>query len=274
MHQDDYFLQNKTSDPIAFVTKNDEDTLHYGQILPIEKIPEREKVLDAVWAMRRKINILTKQIYRWKARLNLYWGPHEFGVNYFETYSPVVNWLSLWLLLIHALIFRLHMRQINVVMAYLQVPIENLIYMKFPQGIRSDKGSKKKHTVKLIKNLYGQKQDGRVWFKYLTEKHWVWTKRCWWMRFLSGTFDFLPLRGWWNFHLQGKENYRRCNKRIKKRGPRTWRSGSYIILSWDQLQIHRWWKNIMSQPQLIDSIIRNIKIKNSKNVPELPALFT
>ena len=33
-------------------------------------------------------------------------------------------------------------------------------------------------------------------------------------------------------------------------------------------------KIIMSQPQLIDSIIRDLQIKNPKNVPEIPALST
>ena len=47
--------------------------------------------LDAVWSMRRKRNILTKEIYRWKAMLNLHEGQQEFGVNYFDTYSLVVN---------------------------------------------------------------------------------------------------------------------------------------------------------------------------------------
>ena len=42
--------------------------------------------------------------------------------------------------------------------------------MKFPQGIRSGKGSRKTHVLKLTKNLYGQKQAGRVWFKYLADK--------------------------------------------------------------------------------------------------------
>ena len=80
------------------------------KILPAEEILEGGEVLDAVWAMRRKRYILTKQIYRWKARLNLYGDQQEFGVNYFETYSPVVNWFSHRLLLIHALIFRLYTR--------------------------------------------------------------------------------------------------------------------------------------------------------------------
>ena len=49
---------------------------------------------------------LTKEIYRWRARLNLHGGQQEFSVNYYDTYSPVVN----------RLIFRL--RQIDFVMAY------------------------------------------------------------------------------------------------------------------------------------------------------------
>ena len=77
---------------------------HHWDIIPIEDVSKDEKVLDSVCTMRRKRNILTGKIYKWKARLNLHGGQQEFDVNYYDTYSPVVNWFSYRLLLIHALI--------------------------------------------------------------------------------------------------------------------------------------------------------------------------
>ena len=139
-------------------------------IVPVTDVPKDEKVLDCVWAMRRKRNILTKQVYKWKARLNLHGGQQEFGVNYYDTYSPVVSWFTMRLILIHALIHQWHTRQIDFVMAYPQAKIENTIYMKFPYGIRTKKGTRRSHVLKLKQNLYGQKQAGRVWFKHLTSK--------------------------------------------------------------------------------------------------------
>jgi hypothetical protein len=55
-------------------------------------------------------------------------------------------------------------------MAYSQAPIEMDIYMELPQGIQSKHGNSKEHVLKLEKNIYGQKQAGRVWDSFLVEK--------------------------------------------------------------------------------------------------------
>jgi len=51
---------------------NDHTNRNHWEITPIENVPEGEKVLDSVWAMRRKRCILTNTIYKWKSRLNLH----------------------------------------------------------------------------------------------------------------------------------------------------------------------------------------------------------
>ena len=38
------------------------------------KVPANRKILPAVWAMRRKRDIATRTVYKWKARLNLHGG--------------------------------------------------------------------------------------------------------------------------------------------------------------------------------------------------------
>jgi hypothetical protein len=55
-------------------------------------------------------------------------------------------------------------------MAYLQAPIEMDIYMELPQGIQTAHGNSKGHALKLKKNIYGQKQAGRVWNSFLVDK--------------------------------------------------------------------------------------------------------
>jgi hypothetical protein len=44
------------------------------------------------------------------------------------------------------------------------------IYMELPQGIETTEGNSKDHVLKLLKNIYGQKQAGRVWNEYLVDK--------------------------------------------------------------------------------------------------------
>ena len=55
-------------------------------------------------------------------------------------------------------------------MANPQAPIEMDMYMELPTGIVVKGGNSTDHILKLLRNLYGQKQAGCVWAKYLVEK--------------------------------------------------------------------------------------------------------
>jgi hypothetical protein len=55
-------------------------------------------------------------------------------------------------------------------MAYPQAPIEMDIYTELLQGIQTKQGNSKEHVLKLEKNIYGQKQAGRVWNLFLVDK--------------------------------------------------------------------------------------------------------
>ena len=60
------------------------------------------------------------------------------------------------------IIFDWALHQVDFVMAYPQAPVETDIYMELPQGIQTKTGNSKDHVLKLLKNIYGQKQAGRV----------------------------------------------------------------------------------------------------------------
>jgi len=62
---------------------------HHWKITPRSGLPPGTKVLPAVWAMKRKRRIATRQVYKHKkARLNLHGGKMEHGMNCWETYAP------------------------------------------------------------------------------------------------------------------------------------------------------------------------------------------
>jgi hypothetical protein len=44
------------------------------------------------------------------------------------------------------------------------------MYMELPTGIHTKHGNSKDHVLKLLANIYGQKQAGRVWNSYLITK--------------------------------------------------------------------------------------------------------
>ena len=134
------------------------------------EVPEDADVVPSVWAMRRKRDITTNEVKKYKARLNLHGGKQVYGMNYYETYAPVVTWFAIRLLIVIGIIFGWALRQVDFIMAYPQAPIECDMYMELPQGIRTSEGDSKDHVLKLLKNIYGQKQAGRVWNKFLVEK--------------------------------------------------------------------------------------------------------
>jgi hypothetical protein len=55
-------------------------------------------------------------------------------------------------------------------MAYPQAPIEMDMYMELPTSIHTEHGNSKDHVLKLLANIYGQKQAGCVWNSYLVTK--------------------------------------------------------------------------------------------------------
>ena len=137
--------------------------------IPLDQLPEGTKLIDMVWSMRRKRRINTQEVYKWKARLNVHGGQQVHGIHYWDTYAPVVTWQTVRFFLILSLILGWQSRQLDFVMAYPQAPAEIPLYMRLPQGYKRKGISRKTHTLKLLRNVYGQKQAGRVWNKYMDQ---------------------------------------------------------------------------------------------------------
>ena len=109
--------------------------------------------------MKRKRDIRIQKIIKYKARLNVHGGQQEY----------VVNWFLVRLLLVLTLLLNWHTRQIDFVLAYSQAPIKCDLFMKMPRGIVVPGYDPKQYCLRLVKNIYGQKQAGRAWNKYLCE---------------------------------------------------------------------------------------------------------
>jgi hypothetical protein len=88
--------------------------------------------------------------------LNLHGGKQVYGLNYFETYAPVVTWFAIRLMIIFSIIFCWAVQQVDFVMAYPQALIK-MDYMILPQGIQTTHGNSKDHVLKLGKNINSQK---------------------------------------------------------------------------------------------------------------------
>jgi hypothetical protein len=198
VYDEDYLTFIDDVSPICLLAKTGGDTMYWDQavrqhdadkfidaavdevnthqknghwaVIAKQDVPNGQPVLDAVWSMKRKRRLLTNEIYKWKARLNLHGGQQEYGINYWETYAPVVTWAAIRLILVLVLMYQWTTVQIDFVLAYPQADVECDLYMKIPKGFEIQGGTRATHVLKLIKNLYGQKQAGRVWNKHLHAK--------------------------------------------------------------------------------------------------------
>ena len=61
-------------------------------------------------------------------------------------------------------------KQIDYVQEFPQAPAEKDLYLKIPAGFEVEGVNKGDYALKLHKNVYGQKQAVRVWYKYLNKK--------------------------------------------------------------------------------------------------------
>src|SRR5579859_6527020 len=85
-----------------------------------------------------------------------------YGVNYRDTYAPVVKLESIRILIAIAAIYGLEIHQMDVVTAFLAGELKEEIYMEQPEGFEI--GTKEEDLVcQLRKSLYGLKQAPRVW---------------------------------------------------------------------------------------------------------------
>jgi Reverse transcriptase (RNA-dependent DNA polymerase) len=116
--------------------------------------------------MRRKQQIATREVYKWKARLNVQSGKQEYGIDYWETHVATLKRSSIRFFMIQAVLNNWHITQVDFVLAYPQADIEQETYLELPPGFEIQ-GTKKQYCLKLFKNLYGSKSAGRVWQQHL-----------------------------------------------------------------------------------------------------------
>ncbi len=68
-------------------------------------VPEDVQIVPSVWSLQCKRDLTTYKVKSHKARLNLHGGKQVYGMNYFETYAPVVTWFAIRLMIIFGIIF-------------------------------------------------------------------------------------------------------------------------------------------------------------------------
>jgi Reverse transcriptase (RNA-dependent DNA polymerase) len=132
------------------------------------QVPLDHKILPSVWAMRRTRDLTTGEVVKWKARLNVDGSKQQKGIDFDETFSPVASWATIRLILVLAVINKWFVHQLDFVQAFPQAPVEQDLYIEIPKGCHVE-GDADHYALQVLRNIYGQRQAGKVWFDYLTD---------------------------------------------------------------------------------------------------------
>ena len=121
-------------------------------------------VVSSVWAFKRK-RYPDGSLRKLKARICARGFEQKEGIDYFETYAPVVQWMTVRLVLIMTILLNLENKQIDYTAAFLQAPIDHDVYVDMPK-LFSVTGK----VWKLQRAIYGLKDAPRAYFLHTKNK--------------------------------------------------------------------------------------------------------
>jgi hypothetical protein len=169
-------------------------------------------------------------------------------------------------------------KQIDYVMAFPQAPVERDLYMEIPKGVQLENSKNTRdYVLRIIKDLYGQKQAGWVWYQYLTkgleEMGFVkskidecvfYYKSCLVLIYVDDSIIMGPMES------QIQEVIRKISERFNIQ-----EEGDMCEFLGIEVQRGKDGSLSLRQPQLFDSILKDLKLGNGQVSPRMtPALKT
>jgi hypothetical protein len=123
-------------------------------------LPAGRKAIGCKWVFRVK-QLADGSVDRNKARLVAKGFAQRQGLDYGETFSPVIRLEDLRTLLAFAVSKDLEIHQMDVDSAFLNGTLQEKVYMQQPEGFVDPEHPQ--YVCKLRKSIYGLKQAPRVW---------------------------------------------------------------------------------------------------------------
>ncbi|CAM8981809.1 unnamed protein product [Rhodiola kirilowii] len=143
------------------------DSLAKNETWDLVDGPKGQKLVGSKWIFKRKEGIPGVEKPRLKARLVAKGFTQQEGVDFIEIFSPVVKHRSIRVMLSIVAKFDLELEQLDVKTAFLHGKLDEIIYMRQPNGFVV--GNKEEKVCLLKKSLYGLKQSPRLWYKRFDE---------------------------------------------------------------------------------------------------------
>ncbi len=164
MHEKDYHEFVK-----AMIKEvDDHENQNHWTIMRRCDMPMDTKTIMSIWSFKPK-RYPNGSLNKHKVHLCAHGGVQTWGQNYWEMYAPVVDWVSVCLILAIAKNHGLLSKSIDFVLAFLQADLEIPVFMELPICFDAPNNEDQKfYVLKLNKSLYGIKQAGYNWFAKLS----------------------------------------------------------------------------------------------------------
>ena len=123
--------------------------------------------MGSKWVFKQKTDA-EGSVVRHKARLVAQGYSQKFGLDYDETFCPVVRFESIRTVIALAAQHELQLQQMDVMTAFLNGKLQEEVYMKQPEGFVAQ--GKENLVCRLKRSIYGLKQSPRCWNTVLNRK--------------------------------------------------------------------------------------------------------
>ena len=151
-------IQSRESTSWKEAMNSEINSLNENKTWELCDLPAQAKVIPCKWVYKVK-TLSDGSIDKYKARLVAKGFSQRRGVDYSQTFSPVVRLTTIRSVLSIAASEKLHLVQFDVSTAFLYGELDEVVYIKQPDGY-SDNTDR---VCRLLKSLYGLKQAPRCW---------------------------------------------------------------------------------------------------------------
>ena len=137
------------------------DSMKENNVWKLVDLPKNANLIKCKWVFKRKLGSDGK-VSNYRARLVARGYSQKYGIDFEETYSPVVRFESIRTILSIAAQRNLKVHSMDVSVAFLNSDLNENLYMSQPENFSVGN----KHMVcKLNKAIYGLKQSSMCWYE-------------------------------------------------------------------------------------------------------------
>ena len=153
-------INNPQSSHWLDAARSEYQALMENETWSLVELPKNRKAIGCKWVFKAKYTA-SGEVERFKGRLVAKGYAQMPGIDYEETYAPVVKYSSLRTLLSYAIANEMVIHQMDVVTAFLNGNLDEELYMAQPEGFV--KPGEENLVCRLNKSIYGLKQSPRCW---------------------------------------------------------------------------------------------------------------